>query len=334
MIDALYQQRNQSSAGATFYEVRPLPFTTLDTNYLGIRATANAFLIDAPDGAVLCECGCAVSFDLLCTQLAQRGLKPRDLRALFVTHIHLDHAGSAGHFAREGVQVFVHPRGARHLMEPSRLIAGSRAVHGALYDQFYGDPIAIDAKLLHAVEHDALIEVAGLRVRAIETQGHARHHHAWTMRHAEHEGDDAELLFVGDVLGMISPGSSHISIPVPPSDIDIPAWRESIARLRTLPRNTRAILTHGGERELGPHLDRFTARMNEELPLLATLVEVARTDAREADARYQAFLEARARAEGVSEALIASLLGRTFRSMNLDGIRHSINAGLFESSVE
>ena len=74
--------------------------------------------------------------------------------------------------------------------------------------------------------------------------------------------------------------------------------------------------------------------MNEELPLLATLVEVARTDAREADARYQAFLEARARAEGVSEALIASLLGRTFRSMNLDGIKHSINAGLFESSVE
>jgi hypothetical protein len=96
----------------------------------------------------------------------------------------------------------------------------------------------------------------------------------------------AELVFTGDVLGMVSPGSEYISIPVPPSDIDIPAWIESIQRLRALPRGLRAVLTHGGERPLGGHLDRFVARMNEELPLLGELVEVAETDSPAADARY------------------------------------------------
>ena len=129
----------------------PIAVSTLDTRYLGIAGTASAFVVQGDGGAVLVECGCAVAFDGLVGQLAALGLAPRDLAALFVTHIHLDHAGSAGHFAREGVPVFVHPRGVRHLAEPSRLIAGSRAVHGPRYDRFYGDPMPIAAGRLHAV---------------------------------------------------------------------------------------------------------------------------------------------------------------------------------------
>lgn len=312
---------------------RPRPsvhISELDTLYLGIAGTASAFVVHGDGGAVLVECGCAVAFDGLVGQLAALGLSPRDLAALFVTHIHLDHAGSAGHFAREGVPVFVHPRGARHLAEPSRLIAGSRAVHGPRYDRFYGDPLPIAAERLHAVEHAAIVERAGLSFEAVETPGHARHHHAWLVGHA---GGPAELVFTGDVLAMVSPGSTHISIPVPPSDIDIPAWRVSVARLRALPRDLRAVLTHGGERPLGPHLDAFVARMNEELPLLAELVEIALRDPIEADARYRDFLTPRARAAGVREDLIAALLGRAFRGMNLAGIGDSIAAGHFLPSL-
>ena len=308
----------------------PLAVSTLDTRYLGIEGTASAFVVQGNGGAVLVECGCAVAFDGLVGQLAALGLAPRDLAALFVTHIHLDHAGSAGHFAREGVPVFVHPRGVRHLAEPSRLIAGSRAVHGPRYDRFYGDPLPIAAERLHAVEHGGVVEAAGLRFEAIETPGHARHHHAWLVGHA---GERAELVFTGDVLAMVSPGSTHISIPVPPSDIDIAAWRESVRRLRALPRDLRAVLTHGGERPLGAHLDAFVARMNEELPLLAELVELAKTDAAGADARYRDFLVPRARAAGVSEELIAALLGKAFRGMNLAGITEAIAAGRFRTNL-
>ena len=297
----------------------------LDTRYLGIAGTASAFVVRGPDGPVLVECGCAVAFEGLCAQLDSLGIAPRDLRGLVVTHIHLDHAGSAGHFAREGVPVFVHPRGARHLVEPSRLIAGSRAVHGSRYGEFYGDPLPIAAEMVRAVEHGATVMIGGLRWSAIETPGHARHHHAWTVESVDSAGPDA--VFTGDVLGMVSPGSDYISIPVPPSDIDIPAWRASLARLRALPTGIPAILTHGGRRTLGQHLDAFVARLDEELPLLMELVQLMEHAPTEADARYRAFLTPRARAGGVSEELIAALLGRAFRTMNLAGIadahRHS-----------
>jgi glyoxylase-like metal-dependent hydrolase (beta-lactamase superfamily II) len=308
----------------------PIAVSTLDTRYLGIAGTASAFVVHGNGGAVLVECGCAVAFDGLVGQLAALGLAPRDLAALFVTHIHLDHAGSAGHFAREGVPVFVHPRGVRHLAEPSRLIAGSRAVHGPRYDRFYGDPLPIAAERLHAVEHGGVVEAAGLRFEAIETPGHARHHHAWLVGHA---GERAELVFTGDVLAMVSPGSSHISIPVPPSDIDIPAWRVSVERLRALPRDLRAVLTHGGERALGPHLDAFVARMNGELPLLAELVELASRDPMAADARYRDFLAPRARTAGAGEEMIAALLGKAFREMNIAGIAEAMAAGRFLPSL-
>jgi hypothetical protein len=142
-----------------------------------------------------------------------------------------------------------------------------------------------------------------------------------------------DRVFVGDVLGMISPGSSHISIPVPPSDIDIPAWRTSLARLRALPIGINAVLTHGGSVSLHTHLAAFTARMNEELPLLAELVDTAKADPLVADARYRDFLLPRAKAAGLSDALAALLLGKAFRTMNLAGIADSIAHGRFATSV-
>lgn len=300
-----------------------LAITSLDTRYLGIPWAARAFLVHGPRGHALVECGCAVAYEGLCAQLAGLGLAPRDLSALFVTHIHLDHAGSAGHFAREGVPVFVHPRGERHLAAPERLIAGSRAVHGLRYDAFYGDPLPIAADRLHAVTHGGVVEAAGLRFEAIETPGHARHHHAWLAGPAD---GPPEAVFTGDVLAMVSPDSDYISVPVPPSDIDLPAWRESVRRLRALPRGMRAMLTHGGERPLGDHLDAFVARMDEEIPLLVELVERAKSDPAAADARYRDFLLPRARAGGVREDLAAALLGKAFRDMNLAGMAQAIAA--------
>lgn len=323
MDDARTMQAQRTGRSDTLRPVA-LSVLPLDTFYLGIAETALAFVVRGDEGAVLVECGCAVAFDALRGQLAAHGLAPRDLRALFVTHVHLDHAGAAGHFAREGVPVFVHPRGARHLVDPTRLIAGSRAVHGTRYERFYGDPVPIDPALVRAVEDRAVVEVAGLRFEAIETHGHAKHHHAWVVGAA---GGAAEVVFTGDVLGMISPRSDYISVPVPPSDIDVPAWNESLRRLRGLPRDLRAVLTHGGERALGAHLDRFAARLDEELQLLRELVELAEHDPLAADARYRDFLTPRARADGVSEELIAALLGKAFRGMNLAGIADALRAG-------
>jgi glyoxylase-like metal-dependent hydrolase (beta-lactamase superfamily II) len=306
---------------------------SLDTNYLGIPGTAGAFLVRSSTAAVLVECGCAVAFESLCAQLAQHGVRPADLAGLFVTHIHLDHAGSAGHFARAGVPVFVHPRGARHLIDPTRLIAGSRAVHGPRYERWYGDPLPIAPELVCAIEHGSTVECGGLRWTAIETLGHARHHHAWTVSATE-TGAPIEKVFVGDVLGMISPRSSYISIPVPPSDIDIPAWSVALTRLHGLPVGIDAVLTHGGQVRLHAHMQAFMARMNEELPLLEELVEIAKSDPLAADARYRDFLLPRANAAALDDTLAAMLLGKAFRAMNLAGITDAVVNGRFENRVE
>lgn len=282
------------------------------------------------------ECGTAACVETTMAALRALGIAPRALHAVLVTHIHLDHAGAAGHFAREGVPVLAHPRGTRHLADPARLIAGSRAVHGARYERFYGDPLPIDPRRLRAVDGGETLQLAGLCVTAIETPGHARHHHAWAISSAGNgdHGSAPELVFVGDVLGMITAGSTFLSLPLPPSDIDIPAWRGSVARLRALPRATTAVLTHGGERPLGTHLDGFLARMHEELPLLGELVALAERDPAAADVRYRDFLLARAAAAGVTEALAHALLGRAFRDMNLAGVRQAVARGLFECSLE
>lgn len=306
------------------------PPTVIDTGYLDIPGAAACFLVFGPHAPVLVECGCAVAFGRIRAALAELGVKPGDLAALFVTHVHLDHAGAAGHFAREGVPVHVHPRGARHLVDPTRLIAGSRAVHGPRYERHYGDPLAIDPARVRAVGHGETVDAGGLRWTAIETPGHARHHHAWLQ--ARPDGTP-EAVYVGDVLGMVSPGSDHISIPVPPSDIDIPAWRVSIERLRALPQELDAVLTHGGRRPLHAHIGAFVARMNEELPLLAELVELAKSDPAAADARYREFLMPRAKAAGLEDGLAGALLGRAFRAMNLSGIADAVAAGRFATAV-
>lgn len=310
--------------------MRREPDIVIDTGYLDVPGAASCFLVFGPDAPVLVECGCAVAFDRIRASLAAHGVKPGDLAALFVTHVHLDHAGAAGHFAREGVPVHVHPRGARHLIDPARLIAGSRAVHGPRYERHYGDPIPIDPARVRAVGHGETVEAGGLRWTAIETPGHARHHHAWVQARLD---GVRETVFTGDVLGMVSPGSDHISIPVPPSDIDIPAWRTSIERLHALPDGLDAALTHGGRRPLRAHVDAFVARMNEELPLLAELVELAKSDPAAADARYREFLMPRAKAAGLDDALAGMLLGKAFRAMNLAGIADAVAAGRFATAL-
>ena len=311
-----------------------MEITRLDTNYLGVPNCTSSFVVRGRDGVVLVECGCAVAYDTICAQLFAMGIAPRTLAGLVVTHIHLDHAGSAGHFAREGVPVYVHPRGARHLIEPARLIAGSRAVHGARYDAYFGDPLPIDPSLVRAIEDNETIALAGLSFRAIETLGHARHHHAWIVGRV---GEPPDVVFTGDVLGMILPDSEFISIPVPPSDIDIPAWQASMRRLRAEAPSLRAFLTHGPEQTLGAHLDRFALRMNEELPFLAALVQAVERgelSTVHASQHYWEFLLPRAQQGGVSASLCQALLGESFRAMNLAGIKEALARGLFYPSVE
>jgi glyoxylase-like metal-dependent hydrolase (beta-lactamase superfamily II) len=319
-----------------------LRIDAIDVGYLGLDGAAAAFVVrlDRPASTpILVECGTAATQPRLEAGLASLGIDRASIDTLLLTHIHLDHAGGAGHWARGGAtggatggaaggaDVFLHPFGVRHLADPAKLIASSRRVHGASYDRFYGDPIPCPPERLHAMNDGEHRERHGLRWTAIETPGHARHHHAWLVAPESAGPKDPAVLFAGDIAAMRTPGSQHISVPTPPPEFDLDAWIASLDRLEAIAaeRPITLWLTH-----LGPipdavgHLRAVRDRLREEVAFAEGLLdeEPALADAPSALAsRYRAWLWPRAVAAGVTEDRLRSFLGDHFTAMNLGGIR-------------
>ncbi|MGA1399009.1 MAG: MBL fold metallo-hydrolase [Phycisphaerales bacterium] len=295
--------------------------TPIDLDYLALPGAALAFLVEVPDEGVshgshrvLVECGPEACRPRLEAELERLGVDPASIEAVALTHIHLDHAGAVGGFTARGSRVLVHPRGVRHLIDPEKLVASSRRVHGERFDRFYGAPIPCPADQVDAFEDGQRATFGEASLRAIETPGHAKHHHAWMLEH-----DGGRECFTGDVAAMLVPGSTFISVPTPATDFDPEAWDASLARLEA-ERPDRLWLTHGGRiDDAADFLAKARRRVAEES---AFLFETARScDDSEAIERYRAWLHPQADAAGVPEAMRSAFLGRAFLEMNLAGVR-------------
>jgi glyoxylase-like metal-dependent hydrolase (beta-lactamase superfamily II) len=140
-------------------------------------------------------------------------------RALLLTHVHLDHAGAAGALVRRdpGLTVYVHERGAPHLVDPSKLVASARRLYGDDMQRLWGEVAPIPAERVHALRGGEVVE--GMRVLA--TPGHASHHVTYI-------SDDTGEAFAGDVAGVRMPDSQYTIPPTPPPDIDVEAWLASL----------------------------------------------------------------------------------------------------------
>jgi glyoxylase-like metal-dependent hydrolase (beta-lactamase superfamily II) len=193
--------------------------TTIDLGYRGCPEHVGAFLVRTSDGPVLVECGPAHCLPALTHGLEQAGTALEDIRHLFLTHIHLDHAGATGACTKAGAQAHVHPRGARHLVDPSQLMGSARRVFGAFLDTYLGCLEASDDSMVDPVEDQQVIDVGTARFTAIETPGHARHHHAWLA-----EIDGTRHLFSGDVAGMRLPGTDFVTLPLVAPELDTATW--------------------------------------------------------------------------------------------------------------
>ena len=307
---------------------------SIDVGYLNLAGAANVFLIEGPAGFALIESGTATTWPELVSQLELRGVHPTQIMDLLLTHIHLDHAGAAGHFAAGDSRVWVHSFGMPHLIDPTKLLASSRRVHGEMYERFYGDLWPTPESQALAVVNGQSISAAGLEFHAIETPGHARHHHAWMLEHA-HE----RHVFVGDALGIAVPNSDFISIPTPPPEFDPLAWKHSLQRLRDA-APTHLWLTHGGLQSSNApdalrFIDRVQARLQEECVLLQKFsAAIIAGGARESSAyeqalknaiqEYKNWLHPKAAAAGVSPQHVDQFLGDYFSRMNLQGaLRHA-----------
>jgi glyoxylase-like metal-dependent hydrolase (beta-lactamase superfamily II) len=175
-------------------------------------------------------------------------------RALLLTHIHLDHAGASGSLVRRWpeVEVYVHERGAPHMIDPARLLESATRLYGDDMDRLWGDFVAVPESQLRVLRGGETLSFGAERFEVAYTPGHASHHVSYL-----HDGTS----FVGDVGGVrITPGSPAIP-PTPPPDIDLERWHESIALVRGW-RPERLAMTHfGAEENVSEHLDELERRL-------------------------------------------------------------------------
>jgi glyoxylase-like metal-dependent hydrolase (beta-lactamase superfamily II) len=208
----------------------------LDLNFQGRPQAIASYLIRHSSGAVLIESGPGSTLSGLQAGLAAHGLAVSDVTHVLLTHIHLDHAGAAGWLARHGAQIYVHPNGAPHLLNPEKLLASAARIYGEKMGELWGEFLPVPENQLRIARDGEEIVIGNLRFVPISTPGHAEHHHAYRFE---------DICFSGDVGGVRIPGFQHIRIPMPPPELDLGKWHESIARLKK-EKLTRIAPTHFG----------------------------------------------------------------------------------------
>lgn len=209
---------------------------TIDLNFQDKTQAIASYLIRHNDGAVLIETGPGSTLPALEAALSAEGLSPRDITHVLVTHIHLDHAGAAGWLAKQGAQIYVHPNGALHLINPEKLIASATRIYGEKMDQLWGEILPVAEDQLTVPQDAEEIVIGNLRFLPVNTPGHAEHHYSYVFE---------DICFCGDVGGVRIPGYVYLRAPMPPPELHFGRWRESIARLKLL-KFQRIAPTHFG----------------------------------------------------------------------------------------
>jgi glyoxylase-like metal-dependent hydrolase (beta-lactamase superfamily II) len=235
------------------------PKTTLiDVNYLGNPKVIAACLIEGQGSAAIIDPGPSSSVATLRSELDQLGLGVNDIDTILLTHIHLDHAGATGTLVKENprIRVCVHERGARHMIDPLKLLDSARRLYGDQMDRLWGEFLPVPAENVSALTGGERLNLGGRQLEVKYTPGHAVHHVSFF---------DAEnrLAFIGDTAGIrIANGPVILPITTPP-DIDLEAFAQSWQKIRAW-QPERIFLTHFGIAErVDEHLEELRQRLEE-----------------------------------------------------------------------
>ena len=202
---------------------------------------------------MLFDTGPESTFVNIVTALRQIGASANDIRHVFLSHIHFDHAGAAWRFAQLGATIYVHSRGAQHLIDPAKLIASAARIFGDDMQRLWGRIAPVPENRVRILEDKAIVPVAPFEIRAIATPGHASHHHVY-------HWDDT--IFGGDIAG-VRLGNGPPIPPFVPPELHIESWHDSIAKIRAL-NATQLYLPHFGkiEGKVSDHLAALDERVS------------------------------------------------------------------------
>lgn len=217
--------------------------TCIDTLYIR-PGLAACYLLEHNGKAAFIDTGTTYTTPRLLELLTEKGLSPEDVEYVIPTHVHLDHAGGAGTLieALPNAKLVIHPRGARHMIDPTKLVAGAKAVYGEeSFDRLYGELVPVPADRVIEAADNFKLSLNGRVLLFIDTPGHAKHH--FCVYDALSEG-----IFSGDTFGISyrefdGPEGSFIFPPTTPVQFDPVAWHNSLDKLMAL-EPKRIYLTH------------------------------------------------------------------------------------------
>ncbi len=255
----------------------------VDLKFLGYPQIIATAILRGPAGVALVDPGPSTTLETLTSALERKGITFDDVRALLLTHIHLDHAGATGTIVERHshIKVTVHERGAPHLVDPSKLLASAARLYGQDMGPFWGQVKAVPAANLHVVAGGETLTVVGRELAVAYTPGHASHHVSYL-------DTASRVAFVGDTAGILRGSASYVMPPTPPPDIDLDAWHASADRILAWDPDT-LFLTHfgphrGGRRHFQTMFENIAAWSRLVQPLLAN---TSMSD----DDRQRAFVE-------------------------------------------
>jgi glyoxylase-like metal-dependent hydrolase (beta-lactamase superfamily II) len=208
----------------------------IDLNFLGRSGTIGVYLVPYSGGAILVETGPGSTVHNLVAGMKEIGFGVEDISDVFLTHIHLDHAGAAGWLARRGCRIHVHENGAPHLINPERLLASAGRLYGDKMDSLWGEFLPVKEDKLIIMRDNEVVQVGDLSIRALDVPGHANHHLVYLI---------GDACFSGDIGGIRLNPRHYLSLPMPPPDLNIEKWRESIKYIQRYKPN-RIVPTHFG----------------------------------------------------------------------------------------
>ncbi len=210
----------------------------IDVEHDGLPGAITSYLI-LGDEPALVDPGPTASLGGLKKGMAAHGVHVRDLKRIFLTHVHLDHAGGTGHLVvdNDELEVVVHEEGAPHMADSDKLVASTRRTFGDAHDRLWGHMREVPVDNLRAWKGKP--SVGGLRV--LHTPGHISHHLAFL---DEQNG----TLFSGDSLGIVLAKGAPGHPPTPPPSLDVPAWEDTLELLASVGAE-RAAVAHAGIHE-------------------------------------------------------------------------------------
>ena len=212
--------------------------TAIDLHWAGHPRSIACALLRSEQHNALVDPGPASTLATLQQQLELQGLGVSDLSAIFLTHIHLDHASATGALVRlnPSLKVYVHARGLPHLIDPSKLLQSASRLYGDNMERLFGEFLPVPPANLHALEGGEVLTLGSRQLHILYTPGHASHHVTYF--------DPADsTAFVGDTAGISINGHPFILPATPPPDISIELWDASLDSIAGL-HPKKLFLTH------------------------------------------------------------------------------------------